>query len=253
MRRHVRKRAGFRQDVTDGQLRGLAFLRQLALGDVPDDAGDKGPFLRFQEAEAHVHGEFAPILAPSQEIEAHAHRPRSGFGEVGRAVANVRVPETSRKQHLKRLPQQCLPAVAEELFRLLVDRRDDAFAVDDHDGVRGGVQQLPELELLSPPAGFVLVQRRRDRRLQRPFFKGFDDVPHRLRDLGSLQDVVVRVRRQIHNRDIETEADQVACFDPVHAPLQDDIHQHQIRRMRFGLPDRLLPRSRDGADLIPQT
>ena len=46
------------------------------------------------------------------------------------------VAKTFRHQHLDSLTDQCLSGIAEQLFRLGVDQRDLAFAVDKNDGTR---------------------------------------------------------------------------------------------------------------------
>ena len=66
----------------------------------------------------------------------------------------MRFTDRLRDEDFHRLAQELCPRVAEQLFRLCVDDRDVAIAVDDHDGIRRRFEQAPEFRL----AGLQLAQ-----------------------------------------------------------------------------------------------
>jgi len=59
-------------------------------------------------------------------------------------VGRVRGADAVGGQHLDRAPEKFLPPVPEERLGLSVDGHDDAVAIDDDDGVRGGLEEAPE-------------------------------------------------------------------------------------------------------------
>jgi hypothetical protein len=87
-----------------------------------------------------------PVLAQSEEVLLPGtHEPRDGG-------VDELLPERlvgGGDQDLDRLPAQLLPLVAEELLRLAARGADQALSVDDHGGIRGGLEEVVE-ETLAP-------------------------------------------------------------------------------------------------------
>src|SRR5262249_38905144 len=64
--------------------------------------------------------------------------------------------------------------------------------------------------------------------------------------------LVIRIRRQIDNGDPMLLAQAPAGFDPIHGPLQDNIHQDQIGVERLCLFQRLRTGRRDRGNYVSQ-
>ena len=144
------------QGVVDG-LVGQLELGQLALAHVPHRRRHPHPLLRPQRGEADLDGELRAVGPAGVEVEVGAHRPQFEIRRrVGLAVNEVTSPEALGQQHLHRLPDEMVPAPAEQLLRLAVDQHDPPVPVDDDDAVGGRLQQIAELLLAPAAAGDVL-------------------------------------------------------------------------------------------------
>src|SRR5208282_2764205 len=102
---------------------------------------------------ADLRGEFAAILAQAVQIEAALYRPHSWRVVVSSPVTDMLAAKALRNQHFHGLPQHLRARVAEDFLRSGVDQHNPSLTVHNHNGVRCGLQQSPEL---------IFPSRRRD-------------------------------------------------------------------------------------------
>ena len=122
-------------------------------GDVAHEGGREPAVLGLERTQGDVDRKLGPVLAPARELEPGAHGARARVGEVAVALLDVVLLEPLREQLLDLAAEQLVSAVAEELLGLGVDELDCPLLVDDHDCVRGGVEQRREaiLRLVAQP------------------------------------------------------------------------------------------------------
>src|SRR5262245_2624240 len=87
------------------------------------------------------------IFVQSIKIETRAHGPHPGLGKVAAAVNWMLAAKALGHQQLHRLIEQFLARIAKEFLGLRVDQDNLAAAVDNHHGIRGGLQEPAELLL----------------------------------------------------------------------------------------------------------
>ena len=92
-----------------------------------------------------------PVAVPAKQIHIGAHGPDVRIGEKLIAVVGMLGTIAFRHQNLDRLAEQLLPAIAEQLFRLGVDEKNEAVAIDDHQGVRDRLEHGLKLFHLCQP------------------------------------------------------------------------------------------------------
>src|SRR4029077_7266896 len=122
-------------------------FRALAIGNVADRAHRQHAVLGFQGAQTDLDLEFGPILALAVKFQSGAHGACGGLGEEAGPVSGTGSPEALRNEYFDRLAQQFVACVAKEFLGLGVDEHDPAVFVDDHDGIRSGLEQSPEFFL----------------------------------------------------------------------------------------------------------
>ena len=72
----------------------------------------------------------------------------------------------------------------------------------------------------------------------------------RIRDASFRQSFIIRVGRQIHDRNTESLPNQCGGFRPGHFTRQNNVHQYKFGTKRFRLFERGLARLDYGAHLV---
>lgn len=138
--------AAARAACSAASLQPLGFGR-LALGHITHDCRDEETLLRRQGTQADLGRELAAVAPATGEIEPQPHRPRAGIGREDAAVLPVPLAERRRQERLDGQADELLARIPEERLRLLVDQRDTALGIGDHDGIRSRLQQAAEARL----------------------------------------------------------------------------------------------------------
>gem|GEM_PF-6444276 len=84
---------------------GTLGFRDLAVGDVADDAGHQHALRGFDGAEADLGRELASVTPPAEELQADTHRACARGVGIGGPVRPVCFPEALGQQHLDRLAE----------------------------------------------------------------------------------------------------------------------------------------------------
>ena len=108
----------------------------VAYGGSHDDA-----LVGLQRTQANLNGEIATVAAPTLQLQAVSHRPRSRVGHIGATVLDVGRAQRVIDEHLDRLAEQSFARVAKHLLGTHVCQVDSALAVDDDHRVGGRLQQ----------------------------------------------------------------------------------------------------------------
>ncbi len=122
-------------------------LRLLAFADVADRAHHERAFLGLQRAQADFYGKLRAVLAHAVELQAHPHCAGPRLDEIVGAMADMRVPEALRQQHLDRLAFELSARVPEQILGLGVRVHDASREIDHHDAVGHGFQEIAEPRL----------------------------------------------------------------------------------------------------------
>ena len=165
-----------------------------AVRDVADRAGDQHAVLGFQRAQADLHRNLRAVLAESMELQPGTHRPYARIREEPGPVATVRRPVPLGHEDLYRIAQQVHALVTEEPLGLRVHQHDPPLAIDDHDGVRGRLQQSTELLLRALALADVADRAHREHPLLR--LQGAQAYLHR--ELRSVTPPTVEIKSGAH-------------------------------------------------------
>ena len=110
-------------------------------------------------SDGEIHRKHRPILAPPDDLAADPHDLLAAGAQIIREI-RVMLPRVGlRHQDLDVASDQCAGRIAEELLGRLVDRADRAVAVDDHNGIDGGVDDRAIEGVGKTPAIIVLPAR----------------------------------------------------------------------------------------------
>src|SRR3984957_16993030 len=120
------------------------FLEALTLRDVDDCREHEVAAIDLQGTEPDFDGDFAAILAARKEIAAGAHRPGNGVGDKIISQGGMTASKVQRYEHFVQAAEHFFTLVAEELLRLCVHESDGPAVVDEHFGVRRGLDHVPE-------------------------------------------------------------------------------------------------------------
>src|SRR4029453_4740026 len=104
--------------------RGALRFGTLALGDVPDRAGDEHAFLGLERAQADLDRELRSVLPPAKQLQAGAHRPDACRREVAAAMTEVGLSEALGHEDLDQPAEELCPWVPEQPLSLRVDEAD---------------------------------------------------------------------------------------------------------------------------------
>ncbi|HVU04524.1 MAG TPA: hypothetical protein VHE30_22355 [Polyangiaceae bacterium] len=130
---------GAREPIRDDACRRLQLL---PLRDVPDGCGDGRAASAPLGAQADLDRNLARVLPATEQLETGAHGASRRPREIPAHLAGVRTPEPFRDEQLERLPDELVPAVAEERLRLDVHELNPSVLADDDQGVGSAVQEL---------------------------------------------------------------------------------------------------------------
>ena len=88
--------------------------------------------------------------------------------------------------------------------------------------------------------------------VQFPVFKRLQEIPIGLGDLGSSQGLGVGIGGKKNHRQVKPAAQALGRLDAVHAPFQQDVHEHEIRAPGLGEFQGLLPGGHRTCHLVAQ-
>src|SRR5881392_2107225 len=115
-----------------------------SLGDVAHGGRDEDVATCVERRQGDVDREFGAVLASCGKLEAGTHCANAWISEVRSPMFGMRVAKPIRNEHLDVLADELLRGVAEQRMHLSVDEHYRSAPVDDHDGVRRGVEQPTE-------------------------------------------------------------------------------------------------------------
>ena len=125
----------------------LQALHLLALADIDDDAENHRSFLGMDRIETHLQRELGAVLAYAEQLPAQSHAATRGAATLGpepfAATAVLRA-QARRHQHVDRLADQLVAAIAEHLLGLGIDDRYLPAAVHHDDAAGVGINREPE-------------------------------------------------------------------------------------------------------------
>ena len=130
--------------IVGGQL----VLHPLTLRDVTNRGRHVSPPVGLDRAEADLRGELAPVRADPEERGTVGHRTKTRRGGKSLAHPGVLPAKSLRDQQLHGLAEQLCAGMTEDVLRLRIDQHNPSLGIDNHHGVRRGLQH-PLASLLS--------------------------------------------------------------------------------------------------------